>query len=552
MIAVNGARAANFFEFFTFHTYGFKLTTIRFQAFSVKQHILSFCGAGYKSAETSAQKKWILSMTLHNRWLVLAIVSSALFLIVIDMTVLYTALPRLTHDLAASASEKLWIINAYPLVVAGLLPGVGSLGDRLGHKRMFTAGLVVFGIASLAAAYAPNAEMLIAARVLLAVGAAMMMPATLSIIRLTFEDENERSFAIGIWAAVASGGAAFGPVVGGVLLEYFWWGSVFLINVPVVLIALVLALTVLETRPGNKNRQWDLVGSVQVMIGLVGVTFALKELAKRDSSMLLFAVSMIVGLIALVVFYRRQRATNGMLVDFTLFGNRKFSSGVMAASVSSAALIGVELVFSQRLQLVAGYSPLQAGLLILPIPLAAFVAGPLVGWGLPKIGEARVLWGGMLITGLGTALYLFSFQMQPHIWLIGLMIMGFGVGAAMTGASTAIMGNAPEEKAGMAASVEEVSYELGGATGVTIFGSLMTAIYTAFMIVPEGSGFPETIRDSLDEALLLAETLPAEQAQHLREVGFMAFDQAFMWVIATASLLIFATALLIFRMNRKA
>lgn len=491
-------------------------------------------------------------MTLHNRWLVLAIVSSALFLIVIDMTVLYTALPRLTHDLAASASEKLWIINAYPLVVAGLLPGVGSLGDRLGHKRMFTAGLVVFGTASLAAAYAPNAEMLIAARVLLAVGAAMMMPATLSIIRLTFEDENERSFAIGIWAAVASGGAAFGPVIGGVLLEYFWWGSVFLINVPVVLIALVLALTVLETRPGNKNRQWDLIGSVQVMIGLVGVTFALKELAKRDSSMLLFTVSMIVGLIALVVFYRRQRATNGMLVDFSLFGNRKFSSGVMAASVSSAALIGVELVFSQRLQLVAGYSPLQAGLLILPIPLAAFVAGPLVGWGLPKIGEARVLWGGMLITGLGTALYLLSFQMQPHIWLIGLMIMGFGVGAAMTGASTAIMGNAPEEKAGMAASVEEVSYELGGATGVTIFGSLMTAIYTAFMIVPEGSDFPETIRDSLDEALLLAETLPAEQAQHLREVGFMAFDQAFMWVIATASLLIFATALLIYRMNRKA
>ncbi|MCF7645692.1 MFS transporter [Bacillus subtilis] len=490
-------------------------------------------------------------MALQNRWLVLAIVSSALFLIVIDMTVLYTALPRLTHDLAASASEKLWIINAYPLVVAGLLPGVGNLGDRLGHKRMFTAGLAVFGLASLAAAYAPTAEVLIAARVLLAVGAAMMMPATLSIIRLTFEDEHERSFAIGIWAAVASGGAAFGPVVGGVLLEYFWWGSVFLINVPVVVIALLFAVFVLESRPGNKNRKWDLIGSIQVMIGLVGVTFGLKELAKRDGSLVLFAVTMVVGLIALVVFYRRQRATNGMLIDFSLFSNRKFSSGVMAASVSSAALIGVELVFSQRLQLVAGYSPLEAGLLILPIPLAAFVAGPLVGWGLPKIGAARVLWGGMMITGLGCTLYLLSFQLQPQIWLIGLMIMGFGVGASMTGASTAIMGNAPQEKAGMAASVEEVSFELGGATGVTIFGSLMTAIYTAFMVVPAGSGFPETLRDSLDEALLFAETLPADQAQHLREIGFIAFDQAFMWVIATAALLIFATALLIFRMNRK-
>ncbi len=489
-------------------------------------------------------------MKNNNRWLVLAIVSSALFLIVIDMTVLYTALPRLTHDLAASASEKLWIINAYPLVVAGLLPGLGSLGDRLGHKYMFSAGLLVFGIASLAAAYAPNPEFLIAARVLLAVGAAMMMPATLSIIRLTFEDEHERSFAIGIWSAVAAGGAAFGPVVGGILLEYFWWGSVFLINVPVVAVALVMALIVLENRAGLNSRKWDLLGSVQVMIGLVGVTFALKELAKRDGSLLLFAIAIVIGLVALVIFYRRQQANGGLLIDFSLFSNRKFSSGVLAASVSSAALVGMELVFSQRLQLVSGYSPMEAGLLILPIPLSAFVAGPLVGVTLSKIGEDRVLWGGMVLTGLGGVLYLASFTLQPHIWLIGLSIMGFGVGAAMTGASTAIMGNAPQEKAGTAASIEEVSYELGGATGVTIFGSLMTAIYTAFMLVPDGVAVPDTVRDSLDEALLIAEDLPLEQAEKLRALGFAAFDQAFMWVIATAALLIFATAFLIYRMNR--
>src|SRR5690606_23367082 len=181
----------------------------------------------------------------HNRWLVLAIVSSALFLIVIDLTVLYTALPRLTHDLRASASQKLWIINAYPLVVAGLLPGLGTLGDRLGHKQLFLGGLLVFGMASVVAAFAPGADVLIGSRILLAVGAAMMMPATLSIIRLTFDDEKERAFAIGIWAAVASGGAAFGPVVGGVLLAFFWWGSVFLINVPVVLVAVVVGARVL-------------------------------------------------------------------------------------------------------------------------------------------------------------------------------------------------------------------------------------------------------------------------------------------------------------------
>ena len=159
-----------------------------------------------------------------GRWLILLVVSSALFLIVIDMTVLYTALPTLARDLRTSPSEKLWIINAYALVVAGLLPGLGSLGDRVGHKRMFALGLVVFGIASLVAAFSPTPAILIGGRALLAVGAAMMMPATLSIIRLTFDDEKERALAIGIWAAVASSGAAVGPLVGGVLLQYFWWG----------------------------------------------------------------------------------------------------------------------------------------------------------------------------------------------------------------------------------------------------------------------------------------------------------------------------------------
>jgi len=222
-----------------------------------------------------------MSVSAKSRWLILLVVSSALFLIVIDMTVLHTALPTLTRDLGASASDKLWIINAYALVVAGLLPGLGTLGDRVGHKRMFVGGLSVFGIASLVAAYSPSPAILIGGRALLAVGAAMMMPATLSIVRLTFNDERERALAIGIWSAVASGGAAVGPLVGGVLLEYFWWGSVFLINVPVVVVALVAAGVFIPRRKGSRDVGWDPMGSLQILVGLVGLATRSRSSPRR-------------------------------------------------------------------------------------------------------------------------------------------------------------------------------------------------------------------------------------------------------------------------------
>ena len=248
-----------------------------------------------------------MTVSEKSRWLILLVVSSALFLIVIDMTVLYTALPSLARDLGTSASEKLWIINAYALVVAGLLPGLGTLGDRVGHKRMFIAGLCVFGIASLVAAYSPSPMILIGARALLAVGAAMMMPATLSIIRLTFNDDRERALAIGIWSAVASGGAAVGPLVGGVLLEYFWWGSVFLINVPVVVVALAAASVFIPRRKGSPEVGWDPVGSLQILVGLVGFAYAIEELAKETPSFVAAAAAAVIGGLALAIFVRRQR-----------------------------------------------------------------------------------------------------------------------------------------------------------------------------------------------------------------------------------------------------
>ncbi|SMH47931.1 MFS transporter [Azospirillum agricola] len=484
-------------------------------------------------------------MAPGTRWLILATVSSALFLIVVDMTVLYTALPTLTRDLGATASQKLWIVNAYPLVMAGLLPASGSLGDRLGHKLMFMAGLLVFGLASLGAAFAPSAAALVAARAVLAVGAAMMMPATLSLIRLTFTDAEERSLAIGIWAAIASGGAAAGPVMGGVLLEHFRWGAVFLINVPVVAAALAGSALLLTNRPGDAGHPWDLAGSLQAMIGLGGLVYALKEAAKRDSSWEAAGLALAVGLIATLLFVRRQRRARFPLIDFSLFADPRFSAGVATALTASAALIGMELVFSQRLQLVLGLSPLDAGLLILPIPLASLVAAPLTGLALPRLGSARVLWGALMTTGLSLFAFLASHDGPAALWITALTAMGFGSGAAVTAASSVIMLSAPEERAGMAASIEEVSYELGGTLGIALLGSLMSVLYTRAMLVPQGIAIASEARDSLDEALVLAEGLAPLQAEQVVGVARAAFDQAFTGVVGVAALMLVAVALVV-------
>ncbi len=476
-------------------------------------------------------------MHAQNRWLILAMISSALFLIITDMTVLYTALPRLTQALDATASQKLWIVNAYPLVVAGLLPGAGMLSDRIGHKKMFLAGLPIFALASLCAAFSPSAQLLIASRAFLAIGAAMMMPATLSIVRHVFTDERERALAIGIWAAVASGAAALGPVVGGILLAYFWWGSVFLINVPVVMLVLPLAWYFIPRCGGDLKRPCDLISSLQIMLGLVASIYALKELSKPLFSLNDFAIAATLGALFLILFVRRQRRAQHPMIDFSLFRNRLFTGGVSVAIVSMIALVGVELVLSQRLQLVLGMTPLMAALFILPIPVASALAGPLAGTLLPRYGERCMLVGGFALAALGIAGIALLYQGSVMMQLVCLFVIGFGLGGAITAASTAIMLNAPEEKAGMVAAIEDVSWELGGVLGITLLGGLMTAVYSHSLVLPANLSVADRAYDSIDEALRLAESMGTGSAERLIQLAHSAFDQAFIAVLIAAALL---------------
>lgn len=414
-----------------------------------------------------------------RRWLTLVIVASALFMICVDMTVLYTALPTLARELGASNSQKLWIVNVYALVVAGLLPGLGTLGDRRGHRRLFLVGLAVFGVASVLAALSSTPAALIAARVLLGVGGATMMPATLALIRQAFTDDRERAMAIGWWAGIASGGLALGPVIGGWLLEHYAWGSVFLVNLPVVALAALATVLYVPVDVPRGGPPWDAIGSVLVMGGLFALVLAIKSVAETPLPVWRTLLSGGSALALLYAFQRWQQRSAVPLIDFSLLRLPGFAAGVAGAGLGTAGIVGLELLLGQHLQLVRGLSPLQTGLFLLPAPLGSFVAGPLAGALLHRHGTTPVGAGGLLLAA-AAALALLALPTTEGISLGSMALLGLvglGVGAAASAASSAIMSGAPPGRAGMAASLEEVSYELGSALGVAVFGSLMTLVY---------------------------------------------------------------------------
>ncbi len=443
-------------------------------------------------------------MTKARRWLLLLTVAGGLLLVTLDNSVLYTALPTLTGALGASPSESLWIINAYPLVMAGLLLGAGTLGDRIGHRRMFLIGQVLFGVASLAAAFSSTPEQLIAARAFLAVGAAAMMPATLALIGLSFTDPRERNLAIAIWGSVALIGAALGPIIGGLLLQHFWWGAVFLINVPVVLLTFPATLLLAPEGQRDTTRPWDLVSSLLALVTLSGLVLAIKSVIATPASLATGGIAFAVAALGAWAFVRRQRQLPYPLLDFGIFRNPAFMAGTLSAIVTLFALAGLQLLTTQRFQLVAGFTPLNAGLLVSVAALGALPSALLGGGLLHRVGYRPLISGGLACAAAGVSMVALGFQHGLPWVIAGMALTGVGTGAAISVASTAIISNVPPHRVGMASSVEEVAYEFGGLFAVAVLGSLSAALYS--LSLPVDGSIPAAAREGLGAALHLAQS----------------------------------------------
>ncbi|WP_163507643.1 MFS transporter [Fodinicola acaciae] len=481
-------------------------------------------------------------MSANRRWIALSTLVLALLLISIDATVLGLALPHLAEDLRPSATQVLWIGDVYGFVLAGLLVTMGSLGDRIGRKKLLMIGAVGFGLASIPAAFAPTAEVLIASRALLGVAGATLMPSTLSLIRNIFTDPKERSVAIGVWSAMASAGAAVGPLVGGLLLDHFWWGSVFLINVPVMVLLVAVGMVVLPESRDPHPGPWDLPSVGLSMVGIIGVVYAIKEIAAYGVAHPLPWLAGVVGAIALYLFARRQNRLHSPLVEIRLFTNPRFSGAVAADLMTIVGLTAVVFFLSQFLQLVQGYSALEAGLRELPAVGGAAVAALAAGWLASRTSARLMVTTGLAMVGAGLAAIVMLERTTPYLPIAVIMVViGLGAGLSTTVTADLIMSSVRKEKAGAASAISESAYELGSALGIAILGTMLTAFYRAQVVAPPGSDV-SAVRDSIGGAVVEAAKLPARLAAGLLESAQTAFVGGLRIAAAAGAVLLVAAA----------
>jgi DHA2 family multidrug resistance protein-like MFS transporter len=429
-----------------------------------------------------------------RRWWALAVLAASLLVVVMDMTILNVALPEMAEGLHLTSVSQLWVVDAYALALAGLLVPVTALGDRWGRKRMLIAGYAAFAVGSVAILWADSAAAVIAIRALLGIGGAMVMPSTLSLIRSVFTDARERTLALSVWGATAALGAAIGPVVGGALLERFSWHSAFLVNVPLMVVAIAAAAWLLRENRSSRPGRIDALGVVLSAGGMTAFVYAAKQLGKHGASVPTLTL-LVVGAAMLTLFVRHALASDRPMLDVRIFAAPALRAGVVAALASSAAMITVLFVGSQWLQLVDGRTPLQAGVALLPLAVGAIVASPFAPALAERTSPRIVLAGGLLV--LASGLGLLAVVPATYPWIAtAFAVVGLGTSALGLG-SALIMGAASDDQAGSAAAVEEITYELGAVLGITFLGSLVGAVYRAGL----PSGADGAVRESVAGAV---------------------------------------------------
>jgi DHA2 family multidrug resistance protein-like MFS transporter len=462
----------------------------------------------------------------RREWIGLAVLMLPTLLIVMDLTVLHLAVPSLSEDLKPSSVQLLWIIDIYGFLVAGSLITMGTLGDRIGRRRLLLIGATGFGLASLLAAFSTSAGMLIASRALLGVAGATLMPSTLALIRNMFLDPAQRAAAIGIWVSGFSAGSAIGPLVGGFMLEHFWWGSVFLLGVPVMALLLVLGPQLLPEYRDPKAGRLDLLSAALSLLAALTTIFGIKLIA-QDGIGPLPLLYIVTGLALGVVFVRRQRALADPLLDLRLFQVPAFSTSLAVYTLGVFVAFGSFLFIAQYLQLVVGLSPLQAGLWSVPGAITSIIGSNVAPVIARRVRPAYVMASGLALAALSFGLITQVGINSLAIVVIANTVMSFGFGLMFTVSTDLVVGSAPPERAGAASALSETGAEFGGALGIAVIGSLGMAIYRSQVASAIPPGIPheaaEAALDTLGGAVALAAELPGPLGTGLLFVARTAF-----------------------------
>ncbi len=417
-----------------------------------------------------------MTQAYPRRWWALVVLSLSLVVIGMDNTILNVALPTLVRDLDATASQLQWIVDSYVLVFAGLLLTMGAVGDRFGRKLALDAGLVIFVVSSVASAFAGSAEMLIATRALMGIGGALIMPSTLSIITATFPP-HERGRAIAAWAAMAGLGIIAGPVIGGWLLEHFWWGSVFLVNVPIVGTALLAGFVLVPESKDPHVTPLDPIGALLSITGLTALVYGIIEAPENGWTDGVTLSAFGLAAVLLVIFVAWEFKSAHPMLRMSFFSNPRFSAASVAITLIFFALFGSIFVLTQHLQFVLGYSALEAGLRITPFATLV-VAAPVAARIVERIGTKAVVAAGLVIAGIGLAM-IAAVDVGDGYARVGwsLAVIGIGMGATMAPATDSIMGSLPLAKAGVGSAMNDTTRMVGGALGVAVIGSALSSSY---------------------------------------------------------------------------